>query len=259
MDVNVQQLTFSYDRDFVLKEITFAVKEGEFFGIAGPNGSGKSTLLKLMDGLLKARSGRVMYGERNLRELSRREIARNIAYVSQEHELPFAFTVEEAVLMGRYPHLGFLGLEGRRDYEIVEEAMGTAGVLPLRGRFVTELSGGEKQRVIIARALSQEPKIMLLDEPTAHLDLSASVEIMELLKDLQRRKELTVIAASHDLNLLSRYADRIAFLFKGEKIAEGKPEEVLREDLLGRVYGDRFHILYEPSSRTPIVVPGKHF
>ncbi len=256
MDVRVNQLTFGYDRDFVLKDITFAVQPGEFFGITGPNGSGKSTLLKLMDGLLKANSGTVVYGGRNLTEFFRRDIARNIAYVSQDHELPFAFTVEEAVLMGRYPHLGFLGLEGQRDYEIAEESMSTAGVLPLRGRFVTELSGGERQRVIIARALAQEPRVMLLDEPTAHLDLSASVEIMELLKDLQRRKELTVVTASHDLNLLSRYADRLAFLFKGEKIAEGSPEEVLREDLLRRVYGDRFHILYEPSSRTPIVVPG---
>lgn len=257
MDIQVEKLTFTYGNDFVLKEVSFNVSGGEFFGIAGPNGSGKTTLLKLMDGLLKVFSGRIIYNRKNLREFSRREIAKMIAYVSQEHELPFAFTVEEAVLMGRYPHLGILGIEGEKDYKVVESAMKTAGVYSLKNRLVTDLSGGEKQRVIIARALAQEPKVMLLDEPTAHLDLSSGVEIMELLKNLQRSSQLTIVTASHDLNLLTRYADRLMFLFHGEKISEGKPEEILNEALLKVIYGERFHLIYEPLSRLPVIVPGK--
>lgn len=256
MEIQVEKLTFTYGNDFVLKGVSFAVSGGEFFGIAGPNGSGKTTLLKLMDGLLRAFSGRIIYDRKNLREVSRREIAKFIAYVSQEHELPFAFTVEETVLMGRYPHLGILGIEGEKDYKVVETAMKTAGVYSLKNRLVTELSGGEKQRVIIARALAQEPRVMLLDEPTAHLDLSSGVEIMELLKGLQKSKGLTIIIASHDLNLMARYADRITFLLNGEKLAEGKPEDVLSEELLKRVYGEKFHLIREITSTVPVIVPG---
>lgn len=256
MEIQVEKLTFTYGNDFVLKGVSFAVSSGEFFGIAGPNGSGKTTLLKLMDGLLRAFSGRIIYDRKNLREVSRREIAKFIAYVSQEHELPFAFTVEETVLMGRYPHLGILGIEGEKDYKVVESAMKTAGVYSLKNRLVTELSGGEKQRVIIARALAQEPRVMLLDEPTAHLDLSSGVEIMELLKWLQKSKGLTIIIASHDLNLMARYADRITFLLNGEKLVEGKPEDVLSEELLKRVYGEKFHLIREITSPVPVIVPG---
>lgn len=255
MKIRVEQLTFSYGRDFALKDVAFSIPAGEFFGIAGPNGSGKTTLLKLMDGLLKPDSGTIMYRGRSVQEFSRKEIAKSIAYVSQEHELPFAFTVEESVIMGRYPHLGILGLEGERDYQIAEKAMKTAGVYSLKNRLVTELSGGEKQRVIIARALAQEPEVMLLDEPTAHLDLASGVEIMELLKELQREQGLTIVTASHDLNLLAIYADRIAFLLKGEKLAEGKPEEVLNDELLKRAYVGKFRLIYEPRG-VPVILPG---
>ncbi len=256
MEISVNNIDFRYMKEWVLKSVSMKIGDGEFYGIAGPNGSGKTTLLKIMDGLLYPSGGDIFYHGRHIKEFSRKELSKIVAYVSQEHELPFAFTVEEAVLMGRYPHLGFLGFEGERDFLIASEAMKTAGVIHLKARLVTELSGGERQRVVIARALAQEPRIMLLDEPTAHLDLSASVEIMGLLKHLQKEKGITIITAGHDLNLLARYADRLAFLWRGEKIKEGKPEEVLTEELLKQVYGDRFRLLYEPSSKTPIVVPG---
>lgn len=255
VEISVNNIDFRYMKEWVLKNVSMKIAGGEFYGIAGPNGSGKTTLLKILDGLLHPLSGDIFYWGRHVQDFSRRELSRIIAYVSQEHELPFAFTVEEAVLMGRYPHLGFLGFEGERDFLIANEAMKTTGVSHLKKRLVTELSGGERQRVVIARALAQEPKIMLLDEPTAHLDISSSVEIMELLKQLQRVKGITIVTASHDLNLLARYTDRLAFLWMGEKIKEGKPEEVLTVELLEKVYGSRFRIICESSSKIPIIVP----
>ncbi|HEY4716798.1 MAG TPA: ABC transporter ATP-binding protein [bacterium] len=257
MDIHADRISFGFGEENVLEEISLSVKAGEFFGITGPNGSGKTTLLRLMDGLLRPDKGAVFIESKNLKEFKRISLARIIAYVSQEHELPFAFTVEESVLMGRYPYLGILGLEGDRDFAVAEEAMRTAGIIHLRGRLVTELSGGEKQRVVIARALAQEPKIMLLDEPTAHLDLSACVEIMELLNGLQRERGITIITASHELNLLLQFADKMAFLLKGRMIACGEPSGVITGELLRSVYGDSFRLIFDTDGRRPIVVPGK--
>jgi len=258
MNIVVKNVYFQYNHAVVIKDVSLNIQSGEFFFLAGPNGSGKTTLLKLLDGLIKPGRGEIYLDGKDLSFMKRKEIARRVAFVSQDHELPFAFTVEETVLMGRYPYLGILGIEGKRDFEIAEDAMRATGVLKFRDRIVSDLSGGEKQRVVIARALTQRPEMLLLDEPTAHLDLSASVEIMELLKNLQKSRGLTIVIASHDLNLGVRYADRIAFLFQGSKIAEGKPEEVLTEGLLKHVYGEGFRIIYEPSSSIPIIVPGIH-
>lgn len=257
MEINVEKISFGYKEVRVIKSLSFILPEGEFAGIAGPNGAGKTTLLKILDGILKPQEGKVTLNGKDIREFNRKELARCIAYVSQEHELPFAFTVEEAVLMGRYPHLGLLGFEGEKDVKIAEEAMEFCGISHLKNRLVTELSGGERQRTVIARAIAQQTPVLLLDEPTAHLDLSGSVEIFELLLKLQKEKGLTIVSASHDLNLLARYTRRIMFLWKGEKILDGTPEEVLNEELLSRVYGARFHILQDLSVGRPVIVPGE--
>jgi len=236
--LKLEKIFFSYKNLPVLKDISFEIKRGEFFGIAGPNGSGKTTLLKIMNGILKPEKGRVYYEKTVIHKLTRKEIAKRISYVPQEHELPFAFTVEETVLMGRYPHLGILGIEGQRDHEIAKKAMEKCKVLHLRERVVTEISGGEKQRVAIARALAQEAEVMLLDEPTAHLDLSSAIEIMNLLKNLQEKEKKTVVIASHDLNLLSNFSNRIMLIAEGRIISIDVPSRILSEDVLKRVYGD---------------------
>jgi iron complex transport system ATP-binding protein len=251
--LKVERVSFSYKDLPVLKDISFEIKRGEFFGIAGPNGSGKTTLLKIMDGILKTEEGTVYYEKEVIHKLSRKEIARRISYVPQEHELPFSFTVEETVLMGRYPHLGILGIEGKRDHEIVRRAMEKCKVFHLRERLVTEISGGEKQRVVIARALAQEADVMLLDEPTAHLDLSSAIEIMALLKSLQEKERKTIVIASHDINLLSNFADRIMLIVDGRIISIDVPSGIFTEDVLKKVYGDLLTVV--KVENTPFIVP----
>jgi iron complex transport system ATP-binding protein len=251
--LKVERVSFSYKDLPVLKDISFEIKRGEFFGIAGPNGSGKTTLLKIMDGILKTEEGTVYYEKEVIHKLSRKEIARRISYVPQEHELPFSFTVEETVLMGRYPRLGILGIEGKRDHEIVRRAMEKCKVFHLRERLVTEISGGEKQRVVIARALAQEADVMLLDEPTAHLDLSSAIEIMALLKSLQEKERKTIVIASHDINLLSNFADRIMLIVGGRIISIDVPSGIFTEDVLKKVYGDLLTVV--KVGNTPFIVP----
>jgi len=251
--LKIEKISFSYKNLPVLKDISFEIKRGEFFGIVGPNGSGKTTLLKIMDGILKPEEGEVYYGKTTIHKLARKEIARRISYVPQEHELPFAFTVEETVLMGRYSHLGILGIEGKRDREIAKIAMEKCKVFHLRERIVTEISGGEKQRVVIARALAQEAEVMLLDEPTAHLDLSSAIEIMNLLKNLQEKEKKTVVIASHDLNLLSNFSNRIMLIAEGRIISIDVPSRILTEDVLKRVYGNMLTVV--KVGNTSFVVP----
>ncbi len=227
----------------MLKDISFEIEKGEFFGIVGPNGSGKTTLLKIIDGILKPSSGEVYHRNHKVHKLPRKEIAKKISYVPQEHELPFSFTVEETALMGRYPHLGILGIEGKKDIEIAKKAMERCKVFHLRGRIVNEVSGGEKQRVVIARALAQEAEVMLLDEPTAHLDLSSAIEIMELLKSLQEKEKKTILLASHDLNLISNFADRIMLIAEGKCVCIDIPSKVFTEEILKPVYGEKLSVI----------------
>lgn len=246
---------FSYRNRPVLEDISFEINRGEFFGIVGPNGAGKTTLLKIMNCILKPKSGTVYYEGKDLYKFSRKELAKKISYVPQEQELPFSFTVEETVLMGRYPHLGVLGIEGRKDHEIAKKSMERCKVFHLKERFVNEISGGEKQRVIIARALAQEGEVMLLDEVTAHLDISSAIEIMELLKNLQEEEGKTIIVASHDINLISNFADRIMLLVEGKLVSIEAPSRIFTEEILRSVYGERLSVI--KLGNTPFVVPKK--
>jgi iron complex transport system ATP-binding protein len=263
MDACLQfdKVEFSYRPDGIrLDNFSLEVKAGEFVGIAGPNGSGKSTVLKLADGLLRPSAGSVKLFSSELAGLSRRQIARTIAYVSQEGEMPFSFTVLEAVLMGRYPHLGILGLEGERDVLIARRAIAMATLEGLEHRLVNDLSGGEKQRVSIARAMAQEPSLLLLDEPTAHLDFRNSARIMETLKNIQSAGRLTAIIASHDLNLVSGFVDRLIFIDSGRIVADGRPGDVITRENLERVYGVGCGIARVDGLNVPLVIPyGSNF
>src|SRR5712692_686270 len=215
--LNVEHISFSYhrqtkDNEFTLQDVSFDVLEGEFFSILGPNGSGKTTLLRLMDRILLPQRGTIKLFGQDLSTFSRKELAKRIGFVPQEHSLVFPYTVKEVVLMGRSPHLIGLGFEGPHDNEVADAAMQLTDIDYLAAKPMTELSGGERQRVFIARALAQEPSILLLDEPNAHLDLAHQLDILHLTRSASKEKRLTVVAVFHDLNLTSLFSKRILLL-----------------------------------------------
>jgi iron complex transport system ATP-binding protein len=234
--LDVNGVTFGYDRVPLLYDVQLHVRTGEMVGLLGPNGSGKTTLLRLVSGVLRPQQGTVVLEGRNLQDWGRRGIARNIAVVPQELQVPFAFTVEQMVSLGRTPYINLLGSKSSQDTNIIQNAMHAADILPLAGRIFNELSGGERQRVMVAMALAQQPKLLLLDEPTAHLDIKYQIEILELVQQLNRERGVTVIAALHDLNLAARYFPRLV-LFQRGIVADAGPAEVLEPHLLKRVYG----------------------
>ena len=234
--LDVAGLTFGYAKQPLLYAVHLQVRAGEMLGLLGPNGSGKTTLLRLISGVLRPQQGKVFLEGRDLQQWGRRGAARRIAVVPQELHMPFAFTVEHMVGLGRTPFVNFLGSQTKHDQSIVQEAMQAAGIDTLAPRFFNELSGGERQRVIIAMALAQEPRLLLLDEPTSHLDIKYQVETLELVQRLNRERGVTVIAAMHDLNLAARYFPRL-LLFQRGIVADAGPAEVLEPKLLSRVYG----------------------
>jgi iron complex transport system ATP-binding protein len=219
-----------------LAGVTIDVERGSLLALLGPNGSGKSTLLRVMLGELEASSGSVLYAGRPSNERSRREIAREIAFVPQAEPMAFPMTVRKLVEMGRYPHTGILGRMGSADREAVDLAMERAGVADLGGRSMGNLSGGERQRVRIARALAQQPKILVLDEPTAALDLHFAMETFELMSELTEEGSFTVVVATHNLNLAARYATQLLLLCSGCIEASGLPSEVITAENIRRVY-----------------------
>ena len=225
--LEVEDLGFAYPGRAVLDGVSFSVERGERFGILGQNGSGKSTLVRLLSRVLAPERGHVRLDGRELHELATRDLARRIAVVPQETALDFPFSVLEVVLMGRAPHLGGFGFEGDRDVQAAERAMAEAGIAHLAARSFHELSGGEKQRVVIARALAQDPELLLLDEPTTFLDIKHEVAIFDLLTDLSAERRITVVIVLHDLNLAALYCERLVFLKAGRTLACGPTAEVL--------------------------------
>jgi len=254
MILEVAGVSCAYDGTDVLADVTLRVEPGQFVAVAGPNGSGKSTLLRAMSRVLRPRLGSALLDGRDLYALPARESARAIGVVPQESLLDFEFTVEEVVLMGRAPHLGRFQSEGERDRVVVREAMERTGTWDLRARSILELSGGERQRVVLARAFAQEPHVLLLDEPTAHLDLAYQVQILRLAKSLRDEKRTAVLATLHDLNLAAAYADRLVLLSKGKVAAAGTPKEVLVEPTLRSVFGADVTVRAHPDTGAPLVL-----
>jgi len=245
---------FSYYDGLVIKGVSLGLKRGDMVGLIGPNGSGKTTLLRILSGFLSPKSGSVYLSGQDLGEMSRRDIARLIAVVPQEVEVLFSFSVWEMVMMGRTPHVGRLLGAGRRDREVVERVMERVGIQHLAQRPFQELSGGERQRVIVAMALAQEPDILLLDEPTVHLDISHQVEVLELLRRLNGESGLTVLATMHDLNLAALYFDNLVLLDEGEIVSQGTPEAVLQEAKIRQVFEASVEIQKHPTLGVPHMV-----
>jgi iron complex transport system ATP-binding protein len=235
--LQVKNLSFAYDSEPILKNISLSVEKGNFIGLIGPNGSGKSTLLKLIGGVLSSPDDAIRINEHQINAINKKELARTITWVPQEHPMVFPFTIQEIVLMGRHPYLSPLSFEGEEDYKIAQQAMETTQTLQFSDRYFNEISGGEKQRVMLASAIAQEPEVMLLDEPTSALDLKYQVQILNILKHLNIEKNITLILAMHDLNLASRFCNRLILLNDGVIECDGTPEEVLKKEIIENVYG----------------------
>lgn len=242
MIVNVAGVSFAYNGAPALKDINLEIKSGEILVLVGPNGSGKTTLLKMISGALTPEDGVVYLDLQSLVGLHPRQIAQCLAALEQEHHLGFDFSVREVVAWGRMPHRGRLSRWQDQDEQAVQKALAATGTSSFADRSLHSLSGGERQRVFIAMALAQQPKILLLDEPTAHLDLKYQVEILELVQRLSQRG-LTVIVALHDLNLAARYADRIALIAQGKLVADGPPQTVLTKSNIRSIWGIDVNII----------------
>jgi cobalamin transport system ATP-binding protein len=253
--IETQRLCFSYGETPLFDGIDLSVEKKEMLALIGPNGSGKTTLLRLLSGALAPVSGAVRLKGRSLDSLPARERARLVAVVPQETAMTFDFTVMETVLMGRTPYLGLLGVEGPEDLTAAREAMDRTGTLRFAERLLSRLSGGERQLTLIARALAQAPRLLLLDEPTAFLDIRHRLEIYALLSRLNAEQRLTTIVTSHDINLAARYCRRIVLLKQGRVRADGTPRQVFLEEILSDVYETPLRVMADSASGLPMVVP----
>jgi iron complex transport system ATP-binding protein len=251
--LSVRSCSFRYGRgEFELDGVSLEVRAGEVLGIVGPNGSGKSTLLRLMSGILAPVRGEVLLGGASVRSVGRRRLARRLAFLPQSPEAPFRYSVREVVAMGRFPYQGAFGFLAEHDIEVVERALADTDCASLGDRDFSTLSGGEKQRVLIAGILAQEPAVMLLDEPTAALDIHHCCEVMDLLWGLSRRG-IAVAAVTHDLNTAGQFCDRLTLLSGGRMVRSGAPAEVLQEDLLCGTYGSQVRVAANPFTGLPMV------
>jgi iron complex transport system ATP-binding protein len=256
--VLVQHLRVTYGRQPVLHDLSFEVPAGGFFIIIGPNSSGKTTLLRALAGRVKPREGQVEIWGTPVDQFSKKALARVVAVVPQQMPTDIPFTVQEVVLMGRSPHVGWMDLEKPTDLEMAQEAMTLTNVAHLAQRPLPQLSGGELQRVIIARALCQQPRLLLLDEPTAALDPAHQVNLMDLLAQLKAELGLTVVMVSHDLNLAAMYGEHLLLLNRGEVVQVGRPADVLTYEQLERAYGCAMLVDENPLGGVPRVTLVPH-
>ncbi len=258
--LEINNVSGGYYKEDVIKGISLGVNRGDFLVVIGPNGSGKTTLLRLATRVLPLRRGEMLYKGQDISLMNLKEFCRKVAFVSQDTSTGFSFTVMELVLMGRIPHLKRLQFESKRDIEIAREKLLLTDTLSLKDKRMNELSAGERQRVIIARALAQEPELLFLDEPTSHLDIGHQIQALDLLKRLNLRNNLTIVMILHDLNLAAAYSNRIALLDKGVIFKAGTPEEVLTYQNIEAVYKTIVLVDKNPVTGKPnlVLVPGEN-
>jgi iron complex transport system ATP-binding protein len=254
--LKIEGLSVSYGLRRVLHSVSLDVQAGEVLALIGPNGAGKSTLVRAASGVIPAQAGKVHANGDDLLGLAVMRRARYLAVVPQAVSMPPAFTVWETVLLGRTPYLNFLGQVSKKDEEIARLVLQKVDALDLAERRVGELSGGECQRILLARALAQSTPILLLDEPTVHLDLQHQENLMEIVRTLAHADHLAVLIALHDLNLAARYADRVALLVAGEVKAAGTAREVLTPEIISAAYHLPVHVIPHPFADAPLVLPG---
>lgn len=244
--IDARNITYAIDGNVILRDVSLSLKPGELVGLIGPNGTGKSTLLRVLGGLWSGAEGTIHLKGRELKSYSPREVATLVAHVPQDTSVDFAFTTSEIVLMGRSPHLSRFEYERNEDREIAEDAMRRMNVDDLADRFVNTLSGGERQRVFIARALAQQPCVLLLDEPTANLDIKHQLDVLTFVQRLAREEDLGVIAAIHDLDLAAQFVDRLILLQQGRVVVDDTPESVLTAGHLAAAFGVNARPYHDP-------------
>jgi iron complex transport system ATP-binding protein len=257
--LKVENLFGGYHEVPVIKGISLEIQKGDFIGIIGPNGSGKTTLLRLVSRVLAPQKGNIYLERKDISAMGLKEFCQEVAFVAQDTAINFSFSVLEIALMGRIPHLKRLQLETKHDLDIVERSLSMTDVWHLKAKKVDELSSGERQRVVIAKALAQEPVLLYLDEPTSHLDIGHQIQVLDLLKKLNRQNNLTIAMVLHDLNLASEYCNRIVLLNEGHVFKEGTPREVLTYQNIEAVYKTVVVVNDNPVSSKPFVllVPGE--
>jgi iron complex transport system ATP-binding protein len=262
--LKVEQVSYAYsatDRsapEFTLGPVSFEAGQQELVAILGPNASGKSTLLRLLAGIVKPLSGRIEVGGSEIGELDLRTRAQRIAFVQQESELLFPLRVWEYVLQGRYPYGRRLRFESDEDCLLAGNALAQVGADAFRDRWMNELSGGEKQRVILARALAQQPSLLLLDEPTQHLDIGGKVELLRRLRKLADTNRHTVLVVTHELNLAAEFSDRVVLLHKGKCLRVGTPAQVYERSLLEEIFAAPLEVQMRPSGRPRVILSADH-
>ncbi|KAA3648429.1 MAG: ABC transporter ATP-binding protein [Chloroflexi bacterium] len=253
----IDNLTVSYNGKAVLHDVSLQVQPGEMFALIGPNGAGKSTLIRAISGVIAPQSGTVSYQNDNVLTMNESRRAHLVGVVPQARQLGGAFSVEETVLLGRTPYMGWLGRASEKDQEIVREALVSTCIDHLAQRRIAELSGGEQQRVLLARALAQDTPILLLDEPTNHLDLQHQVVLLNLVQTLVEEKKLIVLMAMHDLNLVSLYSDRVGLLVDGALQHAGQPNEVLTQENISAAYRTAVHVVAHVEENKPLILPDR--
>ncbi len=253
--LEISNIRFHYktrnaDNAFCLGNISLGVNKGEFISILGPNGSGKSTLLKIISGILRPDTGKISLKGHDIVLLSHKELAKAIAFVPQTFSVAFPFSVYEIVMMGRTPHLNSFGYEKEVDIEKTNEAMNNLDIYHLRKKGINEVSGGEAQRAFIARALAQDPEILLLDEPNSHLDIQHQISIYKILEEMNLRRNITIIIISHDLNLAGYFGKRILLMNKGEIVMDDIPRNILTEEHIKNIFGVDSSIKQDETNNT---------
>ncbi|MBZ9634945.1 heme ABC transporter ATP-binding protein [Clostridium sp. FP1] len=252
--IEINNVCFSFEKE-VLKNINVNIERGKFYTILGPNGSGKTTLLRILSKSLPMEKGEIYIDEVDLTQIKPKVLAKEMAVVPQSTEIEFDFSVQDIVLMGRTPHISRFCSESEKDIKIAMNAMKITNTWELRNKSINALSGGEKQRVVVARAIAQETGIILLDEPISHLDIHHQIEIMNQLKELNQNKNITIIAVLHDLNLAAAYCDHMILMHNCGVYKDGIPEEVLTEDIIKKVYGLDVYITKNPKTGKTFIMP----
>jgi iron complex transport system ATP-binding protein len=256
--ISLKQISFSYRTQVVLQDITLEIPRQSLLALIGPNGGGKTTLLRVMSKALKPQHGTVSLDGRPLESHSARGLAQKLAVISSEQHFEFPFSVTDVVAMGRFPHLNRLERMSDRDWKIVHEAMEKTSVLDFRNRSISQLSSGEKQRVLIARAIAQQPSILMLDEPNAHLDINHQIAVFNLLQTLNRQHQMTVIVVLHDLSAAAAFCETMVLLHRGQVVHTGTPREVITAELIQQTYGAEVTVFPSPVGGSPQIAFGSH-
>ncbi len=254
--LEAKNLSCGYTSRIVLEDICMEIKSGSILGLIGPNGAGKSTLLNTLARMIKPKKGKIVLAGKDLWKQSSREAASVMAFTPQDTGSTLPLTINQFVELGRAPHRGWLLPLTLKDRKVIDNAIEKTGLENLRERYITELSGGEQQRAALARVLAQEPEVLMLDEPTSHLDIKYQTEILEIVADLAHNHKISVVISIHDLNTAALYSDKIALIGKGGIASFGTPEDVLKADILSEIYDTPVQVTSHPLFNTPMVMPG---